>query len=204
MEYIRIKDNIVVELISAPKKPNGAWKEVSLHDGIHIGDDIRMFDTKWNLKPIVQLVSEGLIDLEKSDGNDGLPAGTVLQKIENDSLVYKNEYDFAKEGSIKLELMQYLDDDKKTIKTAETFEKLVEIGKITKKEAIEYQKDEARKNRNEMLDELDFVVMNPLRWNSFSSSQQEAIAVYRQQLLDVPQQKHFPNNIDWPIKPDFI
>lgn len=56
----------------------------------------------------------------------------------------------------------------------------------------------ARDQRDALLRELDFVVMNPLRWNAFSSSQQEDIAVYRQQLLDVPQQKDFPNNIDWP------
>ena len=200
MEYIRIKDNIVVELISAPKRPTGTWKEVSLHGGIHIGDDIRMFDDKWNLKPISQLVKENLIELQKSDGTDGLPAGTVLQKIENDSLVYKSDYDFAKEGVIELETMQYLDDKEKTIKTAVSIDDLVKVGKITKQEAQKLQKDEARKKRDDLLDELDFVVMNPLRWNSFSSSQQEDIAVYRQKLLDVPQQEDFPNSISWPLK----
>ena len=63
---------------------------------------------------------------------------------------------------------------------------------------------EARMTRDSLLKELDFVVMNPLRWNSFSPNNQEQIATYRQQLLDITQQKSFPISIDWPIKPDFI
>lgn len=59
----------------------------------------------------------------------------------------------------------------------------------------------ARIQRNTLLQEVDSIVGNPLRWASFSTEQQTAWADYRQALLDVPQQPGFPNTISWPTKP---
>ena len=88
----------------------------------------------------------------------------------------------------------------------EIFEALKSKAKpyVEYKPSKEELSNEARKIRDNLLKDLDFIVMNPLRWNSFSSNKQEQIAIYRQQLLDVPQQESFPISIDWPIKPDFI
>lgn len=61
-----------------------------------------------------------------------------------------------------------------------------------------------RIERNNLLSDLDLIVNNPLRWNSFTQEQKDTLAVYRQELLDVPQQETFPDNIVWPTKPDFI
>jgi hypothetical protein len=61
---------------------------------------------------------------------------------------------------------------------------------------------QARWKRNALLQEIDNIVSNPLRWASFSQTQQTAWADYRQALLDVPQQAGFPNTITWPIKPE--
>lgn len=60
---------------------------------------------------------------------------------------------------------------------------------------------QARWKRNDLLSEVDTIVGNPLRWASFSQTQQTAWADYRQALLDVPQQPSFPNTINWPTKP---
>lgn len=59
----------------------------------------------------------------------------------------------------------------------------------------------ARLQRDALLQEVDSIVGNPLRWASFSQAQQTAWANYRQALLDVPQQAGFPNTINWPTKP---
>lgn len=59
----------------------------------------------------------------------------------------------------------------------------------------------ARLQRDRLLYEIDNIVGNPLRWESFSSQQQTTWANYRQALLDVPQQADFPNTINWPTKP---
>jgi hypothetical protein len=59
----------------------------------------------------------------------------------------------------------------------------------------------ARSQRDTLLQEVDSIVGNPLRWASFSQTQQTACADYRQALLDVPQQPGFPNTINWPTKP---
>jgi hypothetical protein len=58
-----------------------------------------------------------------------------------------------------------------------------------------------RGQRDALLQELDSIVGNPLRWASFSTDQQTELANYRQALLDVPQQAGFPNTINWPTKP---
>lgn len=43
--------------------------------------------------------------------------------------------------------------------------------------------------------------INPIWWNSMTAEQQQAWTTYRQSLLDVPQQPGFPEQIDWPAKP---
>jgi hypothetical protein len=55
-----------------------------------------------------------------------------------------------------------------------------------------------RANRDSLLSNLDLVTSNPLRWASYSQAEKDQIAVYRQLLLDVPQQSGFPNSVDWP------
>lgn len=204
MEYVKIKDNIVVELISTSKKPNGAWREVKLNGGLHIGDDIRMFDKDWNLRPTKELVDEGFIELAIASDEDFFPKGTVLQKVENDEIVPKTDYDFAKEGVITLGDMQYLDDDKKTVETADSIEHLLELNKISKKDARLLKEKEVRAYRNGLLEDLDVVVMNPLRWKSLSETEQVNIATYRQSLLDITDQDEFPWNIQWPHKPSTL
>jgi len=61
--------------------------------------------------------------------------------------------------------------------------------------------DRARFIRDEELKKLDALVSNPLRWNGFSEQTKQALADYRQALLDVPQQSGFPENINWPTAP---
>tara|TARA_R110000796_G_scaffold83526_1_gene182677 strand:- start:712 stop:1095 length:384 start_codon:yes stop_codon:yes gene_type:complete len=58
-----------------------------------------------------------------------------------------------------------------------------------------------RADRGALLLELDVFVCNPLRWAALDADTQAAWAVYRQELLDVPQQAGFPNDAVWPVKP---
>ena len=43
--------------------------------------------------------------------------------------------------------------------------------------------------------------LNPIRWGVMSIEKQDAYRVYRQALLDVPQQIEFPWNVVWPVTP---
>jgi len=61
--------------------------------------------------------------------------------------------------------------------------------------------EQLRSERDGLLAEVDAFVGNPLRWATLSAEQQDAWAVYRQALLDVPQQDGFPNDVVWPVKP---
>ena len=61
--------------------------------------------------------------------------------------------------------------------------------------------EQLREKRGELLIEVDAIAGNALRWATLSAEQQGAWAVYRQALLDVPQQAGFPNDVVWPVKP---
>ena len=69
---------------------------------------------------------------------------------------------------------------------------------------IELIEQSERAKRDLMLNELDDVVSNPLRWDSYTVEQKSEIATYRQALLDVPQQSGFPTSHTFPTKPEFI
>ena len=49
--------------------------------------------------------------------------------------------------------------------------------------------------------EVDAIAGNALRWAALDAETQSAWAVYRQALLDVPQQAGFPHDVMWPTKP---
>lgn len=205
MEYIRVEENIVVELISAPKKPGKDWIKVNIEGGIHVGDDVRMFNSKWNVRPLKDLVKEGLVDLAVADESDPLyPEGTVLEKIDGNGIVPKTRYDFAKEGLIQLGLLEYFDDKNQKIKSADSLEEMVSLGKISQEKATQIKSEDERETRNILLADLDAVVSNPLRWDSLSESSKKTLMDYRIALLDVPQQKDFPWSVDWPEKPQEV
>jgi hypothetical protein len=63
---------------------------------------------------------------------------------------------------------------------------------------------QVRGQRDDLLQQLDSIVGNPLRWASFSTDQQTKLANYRQALLDVPQQTGFPDVVNFPVKPTIL
>lgn len=58
-----------------------------------------------------------------------------------------------------------------------------------------------RNHRDQLLIMMDVVVGNNLRWGDMSEEKQAEWSVYRQALLDVPQQSGFPLDVVWPEKP---
>lgn len=65
----------------------------------------------------------------------------------------------------------------------------------------EYYANERRFERNNLLRQnVDSI--NYMRWESMTDEQKNAWKVYRQALLDVPDQEGFPYTIDWPTKPE--
>lgn len=45
-------------------------------------------------------------------------------------------------------------------------------------------------------------ILNGPRWSSLTQEQQTAWINYRQELLNVPQQEGFPDNVIWPVLPE--
>jgi len=64
--------------------------------------------------------------------------------------------------------------------------------------AVFIREDRDRK----LLQEVDPIVTNPLRWAELTSEKQAEWTTYRTDLLNVPQQAGFPNTITWPTKPE--
>tara|TARA_B100000929_G_scaffold289501_1_gene280328 strand:+ start:13084 stop:13476 length:393 start_codon:yes stop_codon:yes gene_type:complete len=61
---------------------------------------------------------------------------------------------------------------------------------------------EARMKRARLLQEIDKVASNPLRWESVSGDLKEEIKNYRKSLLDITDQPGYPFNFTYPEKPD--
>ena len=52
-----------------------------------------------------------------------------------------------------------------------------------------------------LLQEVDPIVSNPLRWADLTTEQQNAWSQYRTDLLNITDQAGFPHNVTWPTKP---
>lgn len=59
-----------------------------------------------------------------------------------------------------------------------------------------------RNIRNELLAAVDRI--NPVWYSTLTAQQQQELAVYRQDLLDLPQQAGFPAQVTWPSKPQWL
>jgi hypothetical protein len=66
---------------------------------------------------------------------------------------------------------------------------------------IALKSDEVRDLRLAKLNELDNFTQNPLRWMSLSDDFKNQLSIYRQALLDMPQQQGFPLNVTFPTIP---
>ena len=61
----------------------------------------------------------------------------------------------------------------------------------------------ARTKRNKMLvDLVDPIVSNPLRWAAMTDEKQAEWTRFRTYLLELPQQSEFPTAPSWPTKPE--
>jgi hypothetical protein len=62
-----------------------------------------------------------------------------------------------------------------------------------------------RQVRSEYLQHLvDPIVSNPLRWGSLTDEEQLEVTIFRQNLLDISTQSGWPQNVEWPPKPECL
>jgi len=54
---------------------------------------------------------------------------------------------------------------------------------------------------DKLVNEVDPLVTNPLRWGELTDSKQAEWTQYRTDLLNLPAQAGFPNTVTWPTKP---
>ena len=60
-----------------------------------------------------------------------------------------------------------------------------------------------RAERDQILvEEVDPLVTNPLRWAELTDAKQAEWTQYRTDLLNLPAQAGFPNTVTWPTKPE--
>lgn len=64
--------------------------------------------------------------------------------------------------------------------------------------------NDIRLERKYKLVELDYLVMNPMRWASFTDEQKNSLQEYRQALLDITDQPTFPKSVVWPERPELL
>ena len=54
---------------------------------------------------------------------------------------------------------------------------------------------------DKLVNEVDPLVTNPLRWAELTDAKQAEWTQYRTDLLNLPDQSGFPNTVTWPTKP---
>jgi hypothetical protein len=54
---------------------------------------------------------------------------------------------------------------------------------------------------DKLVQEVDPIVTNPLRWAELTDAKQAEWTQYRTDLLNLPDQAGFPNTVTWPTKP---
>jgi hypothetical protein len=54
---------------------------------------------------------------------------------------------------------------------------------------------------DKLVNEVDPIVTNPLRWAELTDAKQAEWTQYRTDLLNMPDQAGFPNTVAWPTKP---
>lgn len=218
MQYAKVKDGVIIHIIATTDpeelfKPcnnvgcegAGVWdvsNPMPNDNEAHVGDDVRKFTPDWKLRPIQDLVDAALITLAVATEADPVPTGVVLEKVENNTIVAKTRYDFAKDGVVELQPLEYLDDEAEQIKQAESVQALLDLGKIGSDEAVLLQSAEVREARNLRLEFVDALATHALRWAALSDIQRQRVADYRQALLDIPQQSGFPWEVTWPVAPE--
>ena len=55
---------------------------------------------------------------------------------------------------------------------------------------------------DKLVNEVDPLVTNPLRWAELTDAKQAEWTQYRTDLLNLPAQSGFPNTVTWPTKPE--
>jgi len=214
-----VKDNKIIKIVATDNadklgwncnnegcEKEGMWyKETPLPEDYVCkeGDDIRMFNKDWSLRPLEDLVEEGYIELTKASENDLEPTGTVLEKVERGQIVPKTDYDLVKEGSIELKDFQYIDEETKTIQVGDD-DILLEKGRITEEEHYRRKAEEVRSERDYRIQAFEWRYArlgSEERMGKPPTDTLEDLDAYVQALRDVPDQKGFPYKIEWPEEP---
>lgn len=182
---------------------NATYQEVPTIDGILPGDKVQMYNKDWKLRPKQELVDERYIKLElaEEDNIEGVSKETVIQKVVDNEIVYKTEYDFVKEGAKKLSPFQYIDEENKQIVETMDLKLLVEKGRLTNTERIEMLADQIRVQRDEKIANFEWRYArynSEIRNGKTPTDSLELLDSYVQSLRDVPQQEGFPENVVWP------
>jgi hypothetical protein len=68
-------------------------------------------------------------------------------------------------------------------------------------DAIEAKSIRRERDRR-LIEEVDPIVSNNLRWAELTNAKQTAWTQYRTDLLNLPSQAGFPNTVTWPTKPE--
>ncbi|UYD72136.1 tail assembly chaperone [Vibrio phage vB_VpaM_VPs20] len=134
-----------------------------------------------------------------------ITAARNLQYTSYDKTAIKCEVQCKQFGDKWLPFVMSLEDTEKH--GQETYQRAIngEFGEIAEFEPVvltdEQKAEEIRYQRGHKLAKVDELVMNPLRWVSFTSEEQQTIAEYRQALLDITEQETFPESVEWPDNP---
>lgn len=117
---------------------------------------------------------------------------------------YECEINHSEYGWIPFHATPF-DTDEKGAELFKTLEADDTIELESEQEYLEKQGDLVRHKRNgKLVHDVDPIATNGLRFMALGEEKQKEISDYRQALLDIPKQKGFPLDVEWPVKPEWI
>ncbi|AFG37625.1 tail fiber assembly protein [Spirochaeta africana] len=204
MQYAKVENGKITKVIATNREMSPEYTQIPGDHQAMVGDDIRKLDESWKLRPLQDLVDDGLLQLETAVDGDPEPTGTVLQKVVDNQIVKKTRYDFVTEGVMELMSNEYIDHDSQKVLQGDD-DKLLEVGRITEDEHRERKAAEVRAERDSRISQFEWRYarhQSEVRMGKEPTDSIDDLDRYMQELRDVPQQEGFPHAVEWPKLPE--
>lgn len=194
MFYITVENDIITDFFCSSGKPENNYIEVPEKFEGKKGDNINLFNDKFEIRPFKELIDEGLLTLK---GN---------QKLDGNYIIEKPLQEQVDDGFLILENYQKIENNQIVNKS---LDELFSDKVIPELEYKEKKASIIRSERNSIINSLAWIrqrhIDEQLIGNTTLTEEQYKIYLkYIQKLRDITKQTKFPLEVIWPMKPDFI
>ena len=186
-EYMVINNNIIEAVYCGDVESNENTIILPENHQVRVGENISFYNDNWSRKSDVELMQLGLIDI---------PAGF---KLENNMLVEMTYIEKVIAGIEEMPANMKIEEGKLLQKSQE---------ELFNEMTLEQKEIFIRSKRDNLINEADILLLKyqeqvELGIVSENKNYYIALLQYKQALRDIPEQKAFPENVEYPELPKY-